>query len=136
MAYLAPVVSLLALVPGLLSLACGDPGAASDDLTIGMRYSKFTTTKLTVKAGVPATFTLRNDDPIGHEWIVGGEATHQRHRTGTEPYHDTVPTEVTIAAYSTKTTTITFERPGTYVFICHLPGHEEYGMRGVIRVIA
>jgi uncharacterized cupredoxin-like copper-binding protein len=31
-------------------------------------------------------------------------------------------------------TTITFDAPGEYAFICHLPGHEAYGMAGTVRV--
>jgi uncharacterized cupredoxin-like copper-binding protein len=89
---------------------------------------------LTVRAGEPITFKLKNDDPIEHEWIVGDAGVHQRHRDGTEPYHDTVPTEVTLPALSTKTTTVTFETPGEYQYVCHLPGHEAYGMGGVLRV--
>ena len=49
---------------------------------------------MTVPAGVPVTFVLRNDDPIDHEWIVGDAAVHERHRTGTEPVHASRPTEV------------------------------------------
>ena len=85
-------------------------------------------------AGVPITFVLRNDDPIDHEWIVGDEATHTRHRLGTEPHHGERPTEQSIAALSTVRTTVTFASPGTYRYICHLPGHEAYGMVGVVTV--
>jgi uncharacterized cupredoxin-like copper-binding protein len=83
---------------------------------------------------VPITITLRNDDPIEHEWIVGTEDVHERHRTGTEPFHDAIPTEVTIPALSSKVTTVTFDKPGKYPYICHLPTHEEYGMVGVLTV--
>jgi uncharacterized cupredoxin-like copper-binding protein len=89
---------------------------------------------LTVPAGQPVTFTLRNDDPIEHEWIVGSADVHQRHRDGSEPHHDTIPTEVTLTPLTSKDTTVTFDTPGDYEFICHLPGHEAYGMKGVIRV--
>lgn len=82
------------------------------------------------------TFTLRNGDPIAHEWIVGTDEVHERHRTGTEPFHDSRPTEVTIPAYSRRVATVTFDTPGSYVFICHLPGHEAYGMRGTITVVS
>ena len=87
-----------------------------------------------VKAGAPVTFELRNEDPILHEWIVGTPDVHARHRTGTEPYHDEVPTEVSLPPYKTRVTTVTFDAPGDYYFICHLPGHEAYGMSGVIQV--
>ena len=33
------------------------------------------------------------------------------------------------------TTTVTFQQPGEYKFICHLPGHEAYGMVGILRVL-
>jgi uncharacterized cupredoxin-like copper-binding protein len=87
-----------------------------------------------VPAGVPVTILLRNDDPIDHEWIVGDAALHERHRTGTEPVHDSRPTEVTIPAGTSRLTTITFDTPGTYLYICHLPGHEAYGMVGTLVV--
>ncbi len=126
------VLGLLGLA-ALLSVAC--TGASADSpRTISIRYSHFSEDLIEVKAGEPVTFELRNDDPILHEWIVGTAEVHQRHRTGTEPYHDEVPTEVSIPAYETRLTTVTFDKPGAYEFICHLPGHEAYGMRGVIWV--
>ena len=104
------------------------------EATIEFRFSKFTPGELTVPAGVPITIQLVNKDPIGHEWIAGEEAVHQRHRTGTEPYHDQIPTEVSVRAFETKTTVVTFDQPGDYKYVCHLPGHEQYGMKGTIRV--
>lgn len=103
-------------------------------VTITMRYSHFLPASVEVPAGVPITFVLDNEDPIGHEWIVGDEATHRRHRTGTEPHHGERATEQSIDALSSVRTTVTFAKPGTYRYICHLPGHEQYGMVGVVRV--
>jgi uncharacterized cupredoxin-like copper-binding protein len=127
----------LALVLGITAIAAvwARPGAA-DPVTveIGIRYSHYTVPVVTVPAGVPVTIVLRNDDPIDHEWIVGDEAVHERHRNGTEPVHDSRPTEVTIPAGTTRVTTITFTKPGTLLFICHLPGHEAYGMVGTLVV--
>ncbi|MDP9482643.1 MAG: plastocyanin/azurin family copper-binding protein [Chloroflexota bacterium] len=87
-----------------------------------------------VPVGRPVVVELHNADPIDHEWIVGDEATHLRHATGTEPQHDARPTEVSIDALSTRTTTVTFSTPGTFRFVCHLPGHEAYGMAGTVTV--
>ena len=87
-----------------------------------------------MRAGQPVTFVLTNEDPIDHEWIVGDGAVHERHRTGTEPVHGSRPTEVTIAAGTSVSTTVTFTTPGTYLYICHLPGHEAYGMVGTVTV--
>jgi uncharacterized cupredoxin-like copper-binding protein len=89
---------------------------------------------VTVPAGVPVTFVLHNGDPIDHEWIVGDAAVHERHRLGTEPVHASRPTEVSIPAGHTAVTTVTFTTPGTFLYICHLPGHEAYGMVGEVHV--
>ena len=131
---------LLLLTAGFLALTvvgCAKEAGADEDNrpTIAIHYSKFEPANLTVRAGEPITFVLRNDDPIEHEWIIGSGDVHERHRTGTEPYHDQVPTEVTIPAYTTRTTTLTFEASGTLTYICHLPGHEEYGMRGTLTIV-
>jgi uncharacterized cupredoxin-like copper-binding protein len=80
------------------------------------------------------TFVIRNGDPIDHEWIVGDAALHERHRTGTELHHDSRPTEVTIDSQTTRETTVTFTTAGTFLFICHLPGHEAFGMVGALTV--
>jgi uncharacterized cupredoxin-like copper-binding protein len=130
---LAMVAAVLVTAAIVVAAAGGDDEPVTE-ATIEFRYSKFEQRELTVPAGVPITLHLVNKDPIGHEWIVGDDDVHARHRTGTEPYHDQVPTEVSLRAFETKTTVVTFEEPGDYVYVCHLPGHEEYGMRGTIRV--
>jgi uncharacterized cupredoxin-like copper-binding protein len=129
--------AFLPLAAGLLALlasACGGADASAE-ATITIHFSRFVPESVEVPAGEPVTITLRNDDPIEHEWIVGPPRVHERHRTGTEPYHAEIPTEVTIAALSTRTTKLTFDDPGEYEYICHLPGHEAYGMVGTIRVV-
>ena len=130
---LAMVVAVLAAA-GIALAAGGEDAPPVTSGTIAIHFSKFVAPKLTVPAGVPVTFTLVNEDPIEHEWIVGDAVVHARHRTGTEPYHDQVPTEVTLKPFETRVTTVVFEKPGEYTYICHLPGHEEYGMRGTITV--
>lgn len=120
----------------LANSACSDGEAApAKDETIVVHFSQFESEPITVVAGEPLVLTLRNDDPIEHEWIVGDDLSHERHRTGTEPHHDTRPTEVTIPAFSTRVTTVTFDEPGVFKYICHLPGHEQYGMVGQLEVV-
>jgi uncharacterized cupredoxin-like copper-binding protein len=80
------------------------------------------------------TFVITNTDPIDHEWIVGDAALHERHRTGTEPVHNSRPTEITIPALSQRRTTVTFPATGALQYICHLPGHEAYGMVGTVTI--
>jgi uncharacterized cupredoxin-like copper-binding protein len=108
------------------------PGAVRVEIVI--HYSHFEPSEITVPHGVPVTFVLVNQDPIDHEWLIGDDAFHERHRHGTETHHGARPDEVSIAAETTEETTLTFAAPGTLRYICHIPGHEAYGMRGEIKV--
>ena len=122
---------LLALVAGAAS-ACAVADASSPvTVNIRIHYSKFEPASITVPAGVPVTFVIRNDDPIDHEWLVGDAAFHARHRTGTEAAHGDRSDEVSLAPLTTKTTTLTLAA-GTYTYICHFPLHEQYGMIGIV----
>ena len=129
---LGPALLTACLVSALATSGCssGPQGAVE----IRIHYSRFQPSELTVPRGQPVRFVLRNEDPIDHEWIVGSEEVHRAHRTGTEPVHGARATEVTIPALGTRTTTITFPTSGTLLFICHLPGHEAYGMVGTLEV--
>ena len=103
------------------------------EIAIEIHYSHFSPATVRVPAGRPVTFVITNTDPIDHEWIVGDAASHERHRTGTEPVHDARPTEITIPAGTVRRTTVTFAAgTGTELFICHLPAHEAYGMVGTV----
>jgi uncharacterized cupredoxin-like copper-binding protein len=115
-----------------LAVTAADDGPLTVEIDI--RYSHFRPGQISVPAGRPIRFVIRNGDPIDHEWIVGDAALHQRHRTGTEPYHAGRPTEISVDALTTRRTTITFAGPATLQFICHLPGHEAYGMVGTLVV--
>jgi uncharacterized cupredoxin-like copper-binding protein len=128
-----PVLALVGAAALALG-ASGCAGGASADETIAIRFSRFEPGTITVEAGETVPITLRNEDPIEHEWIVGTEDVHERHRTGTEPFHAEIPTEVTIPALATRTTYVTFSVAGEFEFICHLPGHEAYGMKGKVVV--
>jgi uncharacterized cupredoxin-like copper-binding protein len=132
----AVAIAVLAAIVGAaaIALAGGRPVPATA-VEIEIRYSRFEPSEVTVPLGVPVTFRLVNTDPIDHEWIVGDAAVHARHRTSAEPLHPANPTEVVLPAMSTQITTITFDRPGNLQFICHLPGHEAYGMVGTVSIV-
>ncbi|HEX9496487.1 MAG TPA: cupredoxin domain-containing protein [Candidatus Limnocylindria bacterium] len=119
-------IVLLAVVAG----ACAP--AAPRAVSITIHYSHYTPAQIDVPAGVPVTFTIRNDDPIDHEWLLGDMAMHERHRLGTEAVHAARPDELTVPARSTRTTTLMFPTAMTLQYMCHLPGHEAYGMVGVL----
>ena len=127
--------AVIAMGAGAAALASGsDDPPPSTAIEIVIRYSHFEPDRISVPVGVPVTITLRNTDPIDHEWIVGDEAIHAVHRTGTELLHPSRPTEVVIPAGESRTTVVTFEATGSLQFICHLPAHEAYGMTGKVTI--
>ena len=122
----ASLLLLLVIAAG----ACAP--AAPRGIDVGIHYSRYSATRIDVPAGVPITFTIHNDDPIDHEWLLGDLAMHDRHRAGTEPVHVARPDEISIPALSSRTTTLTFPVAMTLTYMCHLPGHEAYGMVGTL----
>jgi uncharacterized cupredoxin-like copper-binding protein len=125
-----PVIVVLLLAVAAIAGCSSEP----ETVTITIRYSAFEPADLSVPRGVPVTFVLVNEDPIDHEWLIGDEGFHEAHRSGTHASHGGVPTEVTVPALETVTTTITFDEAGRLDYICHLPGHEAYGMVGTLTV--
>ena len=133
--FFAAVLLVTMSVGGAAFVAAGVESASRpSQIEIRIHYSRFEPPTISVPLGRPVTFVLRNEDPIDHEWIVGDEDVQQVHRSGTEIHHASRPTEVSIPALSTRQTTITFDRPASWQFICHLPGHEAYGMVGQLTV--
>jgi uncharacterized cupredoxin-like copper-binding protein len=131
-ALLVVTLAIVTLTGAAMASAAAEAGPVTVEIHI--RYSHFSPSAVTVPVGRPVTFVLVNDDPIDHEWIVGDAALHERHRNGTEARHDARPTEVTIDATSTRRTTITFDAAGALQYVCHLPGHEQYGMVGTLQI--
>ena len=124
------------VVVALLLAVAAIAGCSSEPetVTITIHYSAFEPADLSVPRGVPVTFILVNEDPIDHEWLIGDAGFHEAHRSGTHARHGGVPTEVTVPALETVTTTITFDEAGRLDYVCHLPGHEAYGMVGTLTV--
>ena len=133
------IVGLLAMAVGAAVAAIAwsqAPGLDRTPVSIDIHYSRFAADRVQVPLGVPVTIVIVNSDPIDHEWIVGDASVHERHRTGVEPVHGARATEVSVPAGETRTTVVTFTSPGPIQFVCHLPGHEAYGMVGRFEVIA
>jgi len=127
-------LAAIVLLVGAAVVAGCSTSPAPQRVEIVIHYSHFSPAEATVPRGVPVTFVLVNEDPIDHEWLIGDAAFHERHRTGTEPAHGDRPDEVSVPAFSSAQTTLTFDEPGDVVFICHFPLHETYGMVGVLHV--
>jgi uncharacterized cupredoxin-like copper-binding protein len=126
-------LSVIAALAAVLLLGCS-PSSSTKTVELGIRHSRFSSDRIEVSAGTTVRFVVVNDDPINHELIVGPPEVHERHAGGTEAAHAPVAGEVSVPPNSTATTTYRFDEPGTVVFACHLPGHVEYGMEGVVLV--
>ena len=122
---------VLALAATAASACAAADAATPTVVQIRIHHSKFEPASIVVPAGVQVTYVIRNDDPIDHEWLAGDAAFHARHRTGTEPVHGDRPDEVSLPPGTTRTTTLALSA-GTYLYICHFPAHEAYGMVGVV----
>lgn len=109
-------------------------GPGTTTVTISIRDSRFTPDRIEVWEGTQVRFVVRNEDPIGHELVVGPESVHLRHARGTEAAHPPVPGEVSLGPGQTGATVFELDDAGTLRMVCHLPRHERYGMTGEVVV--
>ena len=109
------------------------PGVVT--VEVGIQHSRFSIGSLRVREGTLVRFVVQNDDPINHELVVGTAEVHARHRQGSERRHPPVPGEISVGPGQRGLTFTTFDEPGTVEYVCHLPGHEAFGMRGEIEVV-
>jgi Cu+-exporting ATPase len=117
-AFLA-VVALLAL--GLIAgITAADRAldASAIHVELVARDSAFSQTQIHVTAGRFVVLDLTNADPVFHDWMVEGLAN------------------VDAPARPGQTQRVRFriDQPGTYTFVCSVPGHADAGMRGLLIV--
>jgi uncharacterized cupredoxin-like copper-binding protein len=124
---------LLAAVVVTAAGACGASGPRMVEITV--RHSTFDPAVIDARPGQTLRFVVRNLDPIDHELIVGPMPVQLRHEVGRDGHHHgVVPGEISVPSGAVRTTTYTVGAAGVVPFGCHLPGHWDYGMRGVVRV--
>jgi uncharacterized cupredoxin-like copper-binding protein len=131
----AAAVALVLLV-GAAAASRGAAARANDGtIRLAIHYSKFDPADLAVEPGETVRFVVVNTDPIDHEFILGDEHVQLVHEEGTEAHHAPRPGEVSVPAGETFVTTYTFpEVEGSLIFGCHLPGHYDFGMRGLVTI--
>ena len=112
------------------------PGRVIVRIDIDIDHSHFRSAPVRVRPHTEVRFVMVNHDPIGHELIVGGPDVQARHATGHEAYHPPVPGEVSVPAEGRASTTYFFHAPGPVEYACHLPRHYQYGMHGIVEVVA
>lgn len=130
------VAAALLLTAGALLVQSGQaPAATQRTVVLTIHHTHFQPAVVKVEPGTTVRFVLRNTDPIDHEFIVGDQAVHQRHRVGRDKHHHgEVPGEISVPSGAQASTTFRFDQPGHFAYICHLPGHEAYGMVGTVEV--
>lgn len=81
--------------------------------------NRFSPSQIVVKAGMPIELTLRSIGLAAHDFTIADGVDE--------------PVKIAVDGGGTTTATFTLDRPGTYKFICSVPGHADGGMHGEIR---
>jgi plastocyanin len=104
--------------------AAGGGGGGGGGQTISISADpkgalKYNTTKLSAKAGSD-TFDFTNDAPLAHDFTI---ETPSGQKVAATPKFSGGTKSVTAAL-----------KPGTYTFLCTVPGHADAGMKGTLTV--
>lgn len=135
---------------GLLALAgCsgGEPASAMDS-AVGLRFVsielldfRFQPSVIEVRQGEAVRLLAINATDLPHELFIGSGTDQDRHqalhRASAPDAQDQLEdgaSGIYVPAHGTSQLTYRFERPGELIMACHLVGHFEAGMVGVIRV--
>jgi uncharacterized cupredoxin-like copper-binding protein len=116
----------------------GDPATASRTILVDMADTmRFTPSALKVKRGETVKFVVGNSGKTMHEMVIGTEAELTEHAELMKKHpgmeHD-APYMAHVAPGKRETITWTFDKPGTFMYGCLIPGHWEAGMKGTIAV--
>jgi plastocyanin len=117
-AFLVGVAALALALAGGVYAADRAIDASAQRVEVVARDVAFEPAEIRIRAGAWTVVEFTNEDPVFHDWEVEGVAN------------------VDAGARPGQTTTIRFiiDRPGTYTFLCTVPGHEEAGMVGTLIV--
>lgn len=118
----APATSSTAAAAATSSSAAAPGSGAGSQIAIAANPGgalKFDKTSLTAKAG-KVTIAFTNKAPLGHNFTIDSPSGA---KVAATPTFDG----------GTKTVTATL-KPGTYTFLCTVPGHAMAGMKGTLKV--
>lgn len=136
LALIGVVAVMLVSGAGLVAASATGPAPEGPvEVRLTIRHSRFVPAAITLPAGRSVRFVVDNTDPIAHELIIGGRSVQDKHERGTHAVHGALPGEVSVPPGEVRTTTYDFDSPGEVLMGCHLPGHWDYGMQGVISVV-
>jgi len=116
----------------------GDTTAATRTVTVtGGDDFKFHPAHLTVKTGETIHFSVKNTGVLPHEFMLGDAASQKKHAEMMKQMPGMVhadPNMLTLQPGEEKALIWKFTNAGKVEFACHVPGHYEAGMRGVVDV--
>ncbi|WP_040980537.1 MULTISPECIES: plastocyanin/azurin family copper-binding protein [Oceanobacillus] len=96
----------------------------------------FLPSDIEIKAGEMATIILENTGETEHDLeIIGMEAEIEEQPSSNNHTHTNNQIHLHTYPGERKEVSFTTNTPGTYRYICTLPGHEESGMTGMIDII-
>ena len=114
-------------VIGLAAIACqapsGLPGTGANSVEIVMTEMRFTPNRIDARVGQPIVIRIVNRGAQPHD--LAFPSAQMPGLRGVETLMN--PGE-------SRTLTLTFDQPGTYQFLCTLPGHAVAGMTGAVFV--
>ena len=116
----------------------GDPAKAGKTIEVDMADTmRFTPSQMIIKSGQTVKFVVQNTGKVMHEMVIGTEEELVKHAELMKKHpgmeHDE-PYMAHVAPGKKETITWTFNKPGTYMYGCLIPGHWEAGMKGTIKV--
>ncbi len=133
------IIVVLAL--GAMGVGCSHPrpthvrADAGATIDVDMSDNHFSLDEVDVPVGATVTFRFRNVGAVGHEALIGDEATQLRqereHGSGVA---DENRNAVVVGRRETKTLTHTFDAAGVQLVGCHQPRHYAQGMKFVVKV--
>jgi Cu+-exporting ATPase len=109
-------------------------------MTVGNDFG-FNPAAVDVTEGETIAFVIKNEGNLPHEFVIGDEDVQNEHENemtedeeaGMEEMGDK-PYAVDVPAGETVTLVYTFDDAGELLYGCHVPGHYDAGMKGVITV--
>lgn len=131
------VVPLVLLL--LAAASCGGSGgpaatstsvASRSDATVSMTDWRFGPSELTVTGSDSISLEIRNNGAILHEWAL----LTSRIESEAEFQDDLVIARLAVQSGQTRTVSFELPPPGTYQFVCPIPGHIAEGMVGTLIV--
>jgi nitrite reductase (NO-forming) len=97
------------------------PSGSGATVTLSLKEYSITPATVTVTAGTPVTFEVRNDGTINHALVISGTGVNLATK------------DLSFGPGTTETISATLAA-GTYTFICPVDGHAGQGMTGTITV--